>query len=141
MTDPHLPALRTPADLRRTWRVLVGGLTFVDRALWLLFIGPDGRPLGPMLEIRDLPDGPYAFDVDGLVALCRDILDGPGTGESVAMLLTRPGEDGWHVGDRAWVRLLTAAAQQIGGQVWPVHRANDREPPGPFDPSIGDLLS
>lgn len=141
MTDPHLPALRTVADLQRTWHALVGGLTFVDRALWLLFIGPAGRPLGPLLDIRDLPDGPYGFDVDGLVALCRDILDGPGHGGSVAMLLTRPGVDRWHVGDRAWLRLLIAVAQQIGGRAWPVHRANDRELPGPFDPSIGDLLS
>jgi hypothetical protein len=43
------------------------------------------------------------------------------------MLITRSGSDGWHVGDRAWARYLTAAAHRVGGTVWPVHRANDRE--------------
>jgi hypothetical protein len=43
------------------------------------------------------------------------------------MLVTRPGRDDWHVGDRAWARYLTAVAEKVGGRVWPVHRANDRE--------------
>lgn len=150
MTDPdvptllppgQMPAVRTPADLQLTWRALMGDLGFTDRRLWLLFLGPGGRPLGPLLDIGDLPDGPHGLDLEGLVAVCREILDGPGHGGSVAMLLTRPGAGPWHVGDRAWGRFLTDAARRIGGQIWPIHRANDREPPGPFDPSIGDLLS
>jgi hypothetical protein len=46
---------------------------------------------------------------------------------SVAMLMTRPGVEPWHVGDRAWARFLTSVAREVGGEVWPVHRANDRE--------------
>lgn len=123
----QMPAVRTPADLRRTWQALMGDLEFVDRRLWLLFLRPDGRLLGPLLSLDDLPDGPYDLEVDEVVAVCREILDGPGGGGSVAMLLTRPGTDRWHVGDRAWARYLTAAAHRIGGEVWPVHRANARE--------------
>jgi hypothetical protein len=43
------------------------------------------------------------------------------------MLITRPGHDDWHVGDRAWARYLTAVSQHVGGRVWPVHRAHDGE--------------
>ena len=128
LAPEQMPAIRTPADLTRAWRVLMGGLRFDDRRLWLLFLEADGRMLGPLLSLDDLPDGPYDLDPDEVVSVCRDLLDGPGSGaRSVAMLITRPGHDAWHVGDRAWARYLAAAAQRIGGQVWPVHRANDRE--------------
>lgn len=121
----RMPAVRTQADLDATWRALMGRLGFAHRRLWLLFLSADGRPLGPLVTIDDLPDGPFDLSVDDLVSLCREILDGPGGGGSVAMLITRPGRDPWHVGDRAWGRFLTAAAHRIGGTVWPVHRAHD----------------
>ena len=122
-----LPAVRTQADLRRAWRALMGRLGFPDRRLWLLFLDGEGRPGGPLLSIDNLPDGPYDLPVEDLVTICREILGGPGGGGSVAMLITRPGTEPWHVGDRAWGRYLTAAAHRVGGTVWPVHRANDRE--------------
>lgn len=120
-------AIRTRADLGHTWRKLMGELRFERRCLWLLFLTQQGRPAGPLMAIDDLPDGPYDVSMDDLVALCRDILEGPGGGGSVAFLITRPGRHPWHVGDRAWGRYLTAACQQIGAPVWPVHRANDDE--------------
>jgi hypothetical protein len=129
LLPPHdLPAIRTQADLHRAWSALMGALGFPDRRLWLLFLDHDGRPMGPLLSIDTLPDGPYDLPVDDLVTVCREILDGPGgTGGSVAMLITRAGSTPWHVGDRAWGRYLTAAAHRVGGTVWPVHRANDVE--------------
>jgi hypothetical protein len=128
LLPPHdMPAIRTPADLHRAWSALMGALGFPDRRLWLLFLDRSGRPMGPLLSIDTLPDGPYDLAVEDLVTVCREILDGPGDGASVAMLITRSGSDGWHVGDRAWARYLTAAAHRVGGTVWPVHRANDRE--------------
>jgi hypothetical protein len=122
-----LPAIRTQADLQRAWCALMGTLGFPDRRLWLLFLDTGGRPLGPLLSIDNLPDGPYDLPVEDLVTVCREILDGPGGGGSVAMLITRPGRDAWHVGDRAWGRYLSAAAHRVGGKVWPVHRAHDGE--------------
>lgn len=122
-----LPPVRTQADLHRAWQALMGRLGFPDRRLWLLFLDGDGRAGGPLLSIDNLPDGPYDLPVEDLVTICREILSGPGGGGSVAMLITRPGTDDWHVGDRAWGRYLTAAAHRVGGTVWPVHRANDRE--------------
>jgi hypothetical protein len=127
LAPEQMPAVRTQADLRRTWQALMGKTRYTDRRVWLLFLAPDGRLLGPLLSLDDLPDGPYDLEVDEVVTVCREILDGPGGGGSVAMLITRPGRDRWHVGDRAWGRYLTAAAHRIGGQVWPVHQANQRE--------------
>lgn len=122
-----MPAIRTQSDLHRAWRSLMGALGFPDRRLWLLFLDRSGRPMGPLLSIDTLPDGPYELAVEDLVTICREILDGPGGGGSVAMLITRAGSDPWHIGDRAWARYLTAAAHRVGGTVWPVHRANDVE--------------
>jgi hypothetical protein len=137
----QMPPIAGEADLQRTWLALMGDLGFSDRRLWLLFLRPDGRLLGPLLSLDDLPDGPYGLELDEVVTVCRDILDGPGgAGGSVAMLLTRPGRDPWHVGDRAWARYLTAAAHRIGGQVWPVHRANDVELVA-VPPDVGHLTA
>jgi hypothetical protein len=122
-----VPAVRTDADLLAAWRSLVGELGFAGRSLWVLFLTPHGRPAGPLLTIDDLPDGPHGLGADDLATLCREILEGPGEGGSVALLVTRQGRDPWHVGDRAWARYLTETAGQIGGRVWPVHRANDAE--------------
>jgi hypothetical protein len=123
----QMPAVLTDADLFQAWRALMGDLGFTSRALWLLFLRPDGRVLGPLLQIGDLPDSPHDLDADQLVVLCRELLDGPGEGGSLAMLVSRSGAEPWHVGDRAWARFLTAVGEQVGGRVWPVHRANDRE--------------
>ena len=124
--DQHQP-VRTQSDLRRLWRALIGDRPAADRRLWLLFLDPDDRPVGPLVVVDDLPDGPYDVPVDDLVDVCRDILDGPGVGGSVAMLVSRPGRGPWHVADRAWGRFLTAASHRIGGRVWPAHQANDVE--------------
>ena len=121
-----MPAVRTEADLHRAWSLLIGRLGFPDRRLWLLFLDHGGRPSGPLLTLDNLGDGPYDLPVGDLVTICREILRGPGGGGSVAMLITRPGSDDWHVSDRAWARYLTAATHRVGGHVWPVHRANDR---------------
>jgi hypothetical protein len=126
LSPDQMPAVLTPDDLHRTWRALIGELGFRDRQLWLLFLDPDGRPLGPLMTIDDLPDGPYDLAVDDLVMVCREILDGPGGGGSVAMLIARPGTDPWHIGDRAWARYLTAVTHRVGGRMWPVHGAHDR---------------
>jgi hypothetical protein len=123
----QMPAVRCDADLTRTWRALMGRLGFGQRTLWLLFLAADGRPLGPLVTVDDLPDGPHDLPVEQLVTFCRELLDGPGGGGSVALLVTRPGGGPWHVGDRAWARYLSIAAEAIGGRVWPVHRAHDGE--------------
>jgi hypothetical protein len=81
LLPPHdMPAIRTQSDLQRAWSALMGALGFPDRRLWLLFLDASGRPLGPLLSIDTLPDGPYDLAVGGLVTLCREMRDGPGGG-------------------------------------------------------------
>jgi len=129
-----MPAIRSADDLLLTWRTILGPLGFSRRSLWLLFLTGSGRPAGPLLTIDDLPDSPHDVTADDLVAICTEILDGPGDGGSVALLVTRAGAAPWHVGDRAWSRFLTAVAERVPGPTWPVHRANDRvveRVPGP----------
>lgn len=121
----QMPAIRSADDLLQTWRAILGPLGFSRRSLWLLFLTAAGRPAGPLLTIDDLPDSPHDVAPDDLVAICEEILDGPGGGGSVALLVTRAGAGPWHLGDRAWGRFLTAVAARVQGQTWPVHRAND----------------
>lgn len=122
----QMPAIRSADDLLHTWRAILGPLGFARRSLWLLFLTDAGRLSGPLLTIDDLPDSPHDVAVDDLVALCDELLEGPGDGTSVALLVSRGGDDPWHLGDRAWARFLTAVADRVGGTTWPVHRANDR---------------
>lgn len=120
--------------LATRWHDLLATEPYRHRCLWLLFLDPGRRPAGPVLLVEDLPDGPYDFQVADLVALCREILDGPGTGSgtredgrgagSVAFLLSRPGGLPWTVSDRAWCRFLTRASETVGGQQWPVRFAH-----------------
>ncbi len=117
--------IRSDADLTATWRTLLGDLVFAERLLWLMLLAEDGRATGPLLQLTDLPDGPYGVPLDDLVSFIAELIDGPGSGRSVAFLLTRPGRGAWHIGDRAWTRSLQTVAGALGGRTWPVHRARD----------------
>lgn len=126
MDAPFPPDLlvRSGADLTALWRAALGDLRFGDRMLWLLVIDADCRAGGPLLQVADLPDGPYGVSVEDLASFVGEIL-AAAPGSSVALLLTRPGGGPWHHGDRAWTRFLTAAASALGDRTWPVHRARD----------------
>ncbi len=131
-----------PAALTACWQDLLTTEPYRDRCLWLLFLDPVRRPAGPVIRVEDLPDGPYDLRVEDLVALCREILDGPGAGRaedrSVALLLSRPGSAPWTVSDRAWCRFLTRAAEAVGGLRWPVriaHRYSSAEVAEVLDPA------
>jgi len=120
--DPR--PIASTADLTARWRDLLATEPFQVRTVWLLFLDPVRRPAGPVITVDDVPDGPYDLQVADLVVICREILDGPGGGGSVAMLMSRPGGAPWTVSDRAWGRFLNRAASAVGGTVWPVHQAH-----------------
>ena len=69
-------------------------------------------------------DEPSATEQEELIDLCRGILDGPGGGGSVALMMSRPGGGAWTVSDRAWGRFLLRGAEELGEPVWPVHLAH-----------------
>ena len=118
--------IKSDAALKECWETYLDPEPFRFRVLWLLFIDTAGRPCGPVITIDDVADGPYDMDSDDLVTLCRSILDGPGGGGSVALLMSRTGVGPWTVSDRAWGRFLQRAADGIGGRQWQVHRAHRR---------------
>ncbi|MET3962863.1 hypothetical protein ABIE44_002797 [Marmoricola sp. OAE513] len=120
----HQSPVRTTADLTALWRSVIGGEPLLFRSLWLLFLDDARRPVGPLLTLDNLPDGPYGIDRDDLVGWCDEILRGPGGGGSVALLLTRPEGAPWTVSDRAWGRFLLNATAEIDGHAWPVHWAH-----------------
>ncbi|MGO4255716.1 hypothetical protein [Marmoricola sp. RAF53] len=117
--------IRDDDDLTDAWERLMGDLVFGERILWMLVLSCDGAVAGPLLQVADLPDGPYDVPVEELVGFVRDLLEGPGEAASVAFLLTRPGTGPWHLGDRAWTRYLQIAAAVVGDRIWAVHRAHD----------------
>lgn len=112
------------ADLTRLWESVLAGEPFRKRVVWMLFLDGAQRPVGPLITLDDLPDGPYSVPIEDLVSLCAEFLDGPGGAESVAFLLARPGGAPWTVSDRAWGRFLTSAVEQLWGDPWPVHWAH-----------------
>lgn len=123
--EDQTPLASTTA-LTELWRRTVAWEPFRFRSLWLLFIDPSGRPSGPLITVDDLADGPYAVALEELVDLCRSILDGPGGGGSVALMMSRPGGAPWTVSDRAWGRFLLRGAEELGEPVWPVHLAHSK---------------
>lgn len=100
---------------------MMAGEPYRQRMLWMLFIDQLRRPVGPVVNIEDLPDGPYGVPPHDLVGWCNDLLEGPGSGTSVAFLMTRPGGDPWTVSDRAWGRFLIGVADELDAPGWPVH--------------------
>ncbi len=110
--------------LPAVWRAVLATEPYRVRTVWLLFLDRGHRPAGPVITLDDVPDGPYDLQVADLVALCREILDGPGGGGSVALLMSRPGGEPWTVSDRAWVRFLGRASAAVDPAPWPVHAAH-----------------
>jgi hypothetical protein len=121
-----LPPLRTQADLHRQWRMLMGPLGFSRRSLWLHLLDGESRSTPAILQIEDMPRLPRCRDVDGLVGLCRQLVDGT-PGATVVFLLTRPGRTGITVEERSWARALHDVVRRAGLPGWPVHWANDVE--------------
>jgi hypothetical protein len=119
--------VRTQDDLQRLRRALMGPLGFGGRSLWLLVLDADNRPTPLIMQVEDLPPRPEIAQLDALVRMCRQILDGPLGGGSVVLLLSRPGRCGLTADDAAWARGLHGAVRRAELPMWPIHRANDDE--------------
>ena len=124
---PHeMPPIRNAEDLCLHWQALMGPLGFGQPRLWIASIQTD--IMSPQLtQIEEIPRWADAKMCQPLLELCQHIVGRNGAGGSVAFLLTRPGRNPMDDADRSWARGLTAAAQQFGVSMWPVHFANDVE--------------
>lgn len=127
LTDPaDLPPVHTQEDLHQLWRMLMGPLGFGRRSLWLHLLDAAHRPTRVILQIEDIPRVPEPSSLDSLMHMCGHLIS-EGAGGSVVFLLTGPGRSGISDDEREWARRLQSAVRRAGLEVWPVHRANDRE--------------
>jgi hypothetical protein len=112
---PHeMPAIRNSDDLCLRWRALMGPLGFSRPRLWIAFLEPDNMMTAPLMQTEDIPRTADSGMCGSLLEMCRHVVGRNGVGESIAMLLTRPGR-------------LTSAADHLSVSMWPVHFANDVE--------------
>jgi hypothetical protein len=122
-----MPPIRNAEDLCLHWRALMGPLGFGQPRLWIAFIQTDDMMSPQLTQIEEIPRWADAKICQPLLELCQHIVGCNGAGGSVAFLLTRPGRNAIDDADRSWARGLTAAAEQFGVSMWPVHFANDVE--------------
>jgi hypothetical protein len=116
--------VRSAADLRQRWRALLGPLGFEERLLWFGLIGPD-RCFTKKLSrvpVRPQPQGRIVWN---LMSALRTLLDDLGPGNTVALLLTRPGRGPVSPADRVWSKTLTDMAERFAVPLEPIFRAND----------------
>lgn len=119
------PPIRTPADLHRLWRALLGPLGFSEPRLWFTLLDTEDRVLPIVQQISRLAPHPDPELLRNLAGACKDVLDGPEVGGgSAAFLLTRPGS-AMTPRDRDWARALRAAAEHEGLRLRPIHLGTD----------------
>lgn len=114
------PIIRTQSDLHRAWLRLVQPLGFGRRSLWLLFIGPDHRPIGQITEVADLPTRPRAGDTAGLTRFLSQV---GGADLRVGVLVSRPGAGLPDADDRAWADAVYGACRDAEMRCETVHVA------------------
>lgn len=97
MTSPDELVVTTQADVEQCWRTLMEPLGFSQRALWLLLVRRDGRPVTSLMEIGEMPEeAPLEQLAVGLVNLFEQLAgpDGEFPEARVALLCSRPGRRG-----------------------------------------------
>jgi hypothetical protein len=116
--------VRSAADLRQRWRALMGPLGFEERLLWFGLIGPD-RCFAKKLSRVPVCPRPQGRILWNLMSALRTLLDDLEPGNTVALLLTRPGRGPVSPADRVWSKTLTDMAERFGVPLEPIFRAND----------------
>lgn len=136
---PFDATVHSQADLEQLWRRLMEPLGFSGHTLWMLVIGADGRVLGEIVQITDMPAEPRPGELDPLPAFLGHLGVDPGSGMRVAFLFSRPGGGVTGRRERAWARALVAAARRAGVPCETVHVANDeRLAPVPPDDLVAE---
>jgi hypothetical protein len=126
MTTPPLAdvRIRSAEELTAHWTALLDPPTFSTRALWLMWLEDDGRPLPVIIPVEDMPRLPSHGLLSGLLslhdAICAEQLSGSG---HLALALCRPGRPEITDDDDAWVDALSEVLDdQIDG-TWSLHLA------------------
>jgi hypothetical protein len=130
---PDTPQIRTQVDLEAMWRRLMSPLGFTRSSIWLVYVGPDDRPVPRLTEIEDADAPPGAQQAAGLCRVLASVADDL-PGGRWAFLRTRPGRGGPDAADRAWASVLLVACRRAGVATDVMHLAtDDRLVPLPAD--------
>ena len=121
-TTPFSPTIRTQADLRDAWQLLMGPGAYSGHSVWMMLI-LDDHPFPHLTEITDAEEPPAAEDMGGLVELLRMLDREVAPGARVAFLRSRPGVGEITETDRAWAASLYAASRDAGIRCDVVHVA------------------
>ena len=116
--------VHSAADLRQRWRALMGPLGFEERLLWFGLIGPD-RCFSKKLSRVPVCLRPQGRILWNLMSALRTLLDDLGPGNTVALLVTRPGRGPVSPADRVWSKTLADMADRFAVPLEPIFRAND----------------
>jgi len=102
----------------------VGPLGFEERLLWFGLIGPD-RCFAKKLSRVPVYPRPQGRILWNLMSALRTLLDDLGPGNTVALLLSRPGRGPVSPTDRVWSKTLTDMAERFAVPLEPIFCAND----------------
>ena len=116
--------IHSAADLRQRWRALMGPLGFEHRLLWFGLIGPD-RCFAKKLSHVPVCLRPQGRILWNLMSALRTLLDDLGPGNTVALLLSRPGRGPVSPADQVWSKTLTDMAARFAVPLEPIFRTND----------------
>ena len=126
MTTPPLAGIpiRSAEELTGHWNGLLEHPTFKARALWLMWLDDDYRPLPMVIPVEDVPELPSHALLSGLLsvhdAICAQQLSGPG---HLAMALCRPGRPDITDDDDSWVDALSEVLDDQLDCSWSLHLA------------------
>ncbi len=114
--------VRTPVQLLRRWRGLMGPHGFDAPQLWAITFDPDGYQQPACVEINPLEPLPDGIGVEEFVnRLAGGIVLALPRGHTVAFLRGRPGEPAMHPDDLRWASALLSASADAELGDWPVH--------------------
>jgi hypothetical protein len=121
LKPPHETFVRTEAELTQLWEHMMGPGGFARRSIWHVFFDADGQMCPVIVPIDDIPQEPDALGLGSLADIVGDVTRASAIA-SVAVLLSRPGEQAMTPADRRWARAIHAAfASTI--RLWPIHLA------------------
>lgn len=121
----NIPAVRTPVDLEKVWRLLIEPLGFGTRQIFAILLDREGRTLPSIVNVTDCPAAPDARMLVNLTRSLRAALDEADPDGTCAILWARPSHAGTRESDVTWARAIAATLGARSLDHWPIHTADD----------------
>jgi hypothetical protein len=98
--------VRTDADVLARVAAVICPAARAARALWLMFVNPDGTQPNLIMPMDDVPESPDAEDGEVLFQMLSQVFGPDGADCSIIITLARGGAADLGDGDRQWLRVL-----------------------------------